>query len=355
MVDAVLNKLYFEDLNYDGMRGLYHKAKKIDVSITQKQVQEWLNKKTKSKELYQKVGKKEFLPIFSNSYYSYQIDLTFIPQYKFQNKNNYVIFTAININSRYAYAYYDTNKETSTILKMLEKFKNDTVDIESITMDSGTEFTNSEVQKWFETNEIETYFVVGDSHKLGIINRFHRTLKTKFHMHFLEKNTVVWTNVIDTIIDNYNQSPIRTTGFTPKDAENHFIQNYIIQEAEEKTQKLKLKEKDFVLNQYVKIKNPKKLFDKFHQAFSSEVYQIIKITQNSLIVKHNDKEEKVKKSEVILVDAPIANQAIPEIIPNVIVEAKKKNKVIRKLKQVGMNEADIITTKRIPKPKTYYE
>ena len=35
----------------------------------------------------------------------------------------YVLFTAININSRYAYANYGKNKETSTALKFLEKFK----------------------------------------------------------------------------------------------------------------------------------------------------------------------------------------------------------------------------------------
>lgn len=349
MVDSVLNKLYYEDLNFDGLNGLYHKAKKIDGSITQKQVRDWLNKQTITKELHQKIGKKEFLPIFSYSYYSYQIDLTFLPQFKVQNKNNYVLFTAININSRYAYAYFDTNKEADTILKFLERFKKDTVDIETITCDSGSEFIDSKVKQWFESNEINTYFVVGDSHKLGIINRFHRTLKNKLLKYFKASKSVIWINSLDKIIDNYNQTPIRTTGLAPIDAETHFIQNYIIQQAEDKTNELKSKEKEFEINQYVKIKNSKQIFDKFHQAFSNEVYQIIKITKNSLIVKNNDKEVKIKKSDVILVETP----PVAEVIPDVIVAAMKRNKVIRKLKQVGMNEANIITTKRIPKKKTY--
>ena len=52
-----------------------------------------------------------------------QIDLTFLNKYKNSNDGIYVLFTAININSRYAYAYYGKNKETSTILNFLEKFK----------------------------------------------------------------------------------------------------------------------------------------------------------------------------------------------------------------------------------------
>ena len=33
--------------------------------------------------------------------------------------------------------------------------------------------------QWFQDNHIKLFFVIGDSHKLGIINRFHRTLKEK--------------------------------------------------------------------------------------------------------------------------------------------------------------------------------
>ena len=33
--------------------------------------------------------------------------------------------------------------------------------------------------EWFKENTSTLFFVVGDSHKLEIINRFHRTLKEK--------------------------------------------------------------------------------------------------------------------------------------------------------------------------------
>jgi transposase InsO family protein len=79
---------------------------------------------------------------------------------------------------------------------MLEDFLKNAHVINSITMDSGSEFTNLEVVTWFEDHEIETYYVVGDSHKLGIINRFHRTLKDKLLKHFLSSNSNNWINDI---------------------------------------------------------------------------------------------------------------------------------------------------------------
>ena len=45
---------------------------------------------------YNKNKKKEFKPIYSDDFYSYQIDLTFLNKYKNSNDGIYVLFTAIN-------------------------------------------------------------------------------------------------------------------------------------------------------------------------------------------------------------------------------------------------------------------
>ena len=121
------------------------------------------------------------------------------------------MFTAININSRYAYAYYGKNKETTTILKFLNQFKKDSKEIHNITADSGSEFTKKQCTQWFQENNIKLFFVVGDSHKLGIINRFHRTLKEKILKYFIASETTRWIDVIDRIIKNYNYNTINRT------------------------------------------------------------------------------------------------------------------------------------------------
>jgi hypothetical protein len=178
--ERLLNRLYLKEHVY-GSDNLY-KASKLQLkSIDKPYVANWLKSQAAHQQVTENnIGKKkEFLPIYANDQYSFQIDLTFLPRYKTKNDGYYVLFTAININTRYAYEYHSKNKEGATVIEMLEDFLKNCHIIHSITSDSGSEFINNDCMKWFEDHDIKTYFVVGDSHKLGIINRFHRTLKDK--------------------------------------------------------------------------------------------------------------------------------------------------------------------------------
>ena len=152
--EKLLNKLYYEDLNFIGVNPLYELAQKQDKTITKEFVSNWLKSQSTQQQTTTKIKKKEFQPIYSDDFYSYQIDLTFLNKYKNSNDGIYVLFTVININSRYAYAYYGKNKETSTILNFLEKFKKDSKQILKITLDSGSEFKNKKCMQWFQDNNI---------------------------------------------------------------------------------------------------------------------------------------------------------------------------------------------------------
>ena len=102
----LLNDLYYVNKNFDGYENLYQKAKELNNDVTINEVKDFLKNQNTTQQTITEIGKKEYKPIYSYSYYSFQIDLTFLPQYKKQNKDNYVLFTAININTRYSYAYY---------------------------------------------------------------------------------------------------------------------------------------------------------------------------------------------------------------------------------------------------------
>ena len=110
--DKLLDRLYYKEHNYDGVETLYRKAKAQDKTITKSFVKEWLSNQATQQQTKQDTKKKIYKPIYSESHYAYQIDLTFLDKYKKSNDGNYVLFTAININSRYAYAYYSKTKDT---------------------------------------------------------------------------------------------------------------------------------------------------------------------------------------------------------------------------------------------------
>jgi hypothetical protein len=351
-IEDLLNQVYYVNKNYDSAKELYRKAKLLDNTISYEDVSKWLKKQATSQLTTTPIiGKKKFKKIYNEDHYSYQIDLTFLPKYKTQNKNNYVLFTAINVNSRYAYVNYGQDKTTETILRMLNQFMKDAITINSITMDSGSEFTNDIVKKWFDKNDITTYYVVGDSHKLGIINRFHRTLKDKLLKHFLASQTTNWTSVIYEIVKNYNNTKNRGIGFTPTEASKNLIQSHLIAKAREFNDKLG-DQSIINVGDTCRIKKKKNLFDKMGTEFSDETYKIIKVYKNKVDI-GNDKTKinDVKKTDIVIVNDVIEREVSQENKA----QTERINNNIRKLKKIDVQEENIINAPRIRKPKVIFD
>ena len=226
-----LYDLYYNKKNFDGAPQLYKKAKISGYDVTLQFVREWLaNQQTSQLVNERKPGAKNvYLPIYSEQPYSFQIDLTFFPnKYTRHNDGYNVLFTAINIKTRFVYAYPAKSKDMDTILDIVKKMESKTV-INSFTCDEGGEFNTKKFLKYCAENKITVYFIKDDSHKLGIINRFHRTLKEKLTKYFVSHDTVKWYDIIDNIVDNYNRTVNRGIGIEPIKV-NPFIENEIVQE-----------------------------------------------------------------------------------------------------------------------------
>ena len=90
--DELLKYLYYDKKNYGGVKQLYSKAKLQHPMITIKIVSEWL-KEQSSYQLNQEDNKKngEFLPIYSEIPFNFQMNLTFFPGYADEN-NGYTVF-----------------------------------------------------------------------------------------------------------------------------------------------------------------------------------------------------------------------------------------------------------------------
>ena len=222
-----MQKLYYKDLILGGVQNLYKKAKQAHPKITIKIVKEWLDKQQSAQLNNKPIIKKDFKPIYSEQPYAFQCDLTFFPRYKKQNDGYYILFTAININTRFGYVYYSKDKEAETIIKFIKDLESKSI-INVLQCDLGTEFNNTFFKKYCSDNDITLDLFKSDSHKLGIINRFHRTIKEKLTAYFDAFDTVKWIDIIDKIIDNYNNSVNRGIGYKPIEV-NDFLENYIRQ------------------------------------------------------------------------------------------------------------------------------
>ena len=342
--DEILNQLFYKKYIYS-YNELYKRAKEINPLIKTKFIKEWHSKQQAIQQTTKKIkSKKDFLPIYSETPHAYQLDLTFFPKYKKQNKGFEVLFTAININTRFAFAYACKSKEIINILEAMKKMASKT-EINTITCDKGSEYINKEFKKFCDKHDIELYYVKDDSHKMGIINRFHRTLKEKLTQYFVANNTVNWVEVIDDIVENYNHSVNRGIGIEPYKV-NDFMEQRIIEKMREKTASIILKNNEsFNIGDFCRILTKQILFeDKMLPKYSNKVFEIIKISQNSVTVKDSEDDEyKVKKSEIKLVDKDTKTNN------KVFDEQKiaiKENKIVKSDKKLDNKQENIIVEKR---------
>jgi hypothetical protein len=85
--EDLLFDLYYNKHNYDNSNILYNKAKIAHPQIKRQFVKDWLNKLQTKQQTKLKVGKKQYLPIYSEMPYSFQIDLTFFLDMKSKIKD----------------------------------------------------------------------------------------------------------------------------------------------------------------------------------------------------------------------------------------------------------------------------
>lgn len=340
--NELLEDLYYKKLNYDGINQLYLKAKQQDKSIQKDDVKEWLDKQKAYQQTKQAVGKKEFLPIYSETPYSFQIDLTFFPRYEGQNKGYNTLFTAININTRYAYYFKSKSKSKQMTLEFIKEMERRTP-INSISCDKGKEFNNLDFVEFCKKNNISLFFIKGDSHKLGIINRFHRTIKNKLSKHFVATNSVNWIDAIDSIIKNYNNTFHRGIGMSPNEMNNYTEADLVANKREYTEMLIRKNGLPFDVGDKVRLLRKKKLFeDKQLSKYGDKVYSVVNVYTNALDI--SDKQgniERVKKSEVIKVEVDVVTDE-----PSNIQETNKKYKAKKKLARQGLDTSNIIDEPR---------
>ena len=214
--------------------------------------------------------------------------------------------------------------------------------------DLGTEFNNTFFKKYCSDNDITLDLFKSDSHKLGIINRFHRTIKEKLTAYFDAYDTVKWIDIIDKIIDNYNNSVNRGIGYKPIEV-NDFLENYIRQR--KKAEGEKVEYEDFKIGQFVRVLNEKSVMDdKMKSKYTDKIFEIVKVKNNSVIIK-DDKEGlyRARKNEIKVI-----------VKPDNPIELKEKKKATIDSKQAkifkneSINETNIIEGKRERKPNSKY-
>ena len=79
-------------------------------------------------------------------------------------------------------------------------------------VDKGRKFNNNDVQKLFELYSTE------NEDKSCLIDRFNRTINEKMFKYFSSNDTRKYVDVLDLLVDQYNNAFHSSTKMTPKEA-----------------------------------------------------------------------------------------------------------------------------------------
>ena len=132
------------------------------------------------------------------------------------NKDYRYILTVIDVLSKYAWAIPLKSKRG---IEMADSFELIFKDREpnKIQFDEGREFYNKHVKNLFEKHEIEWFSTRSDK-KAPVVERFNRTLKSRMYKYFTDKQTRNWVDVLDRLMDGYNNTYHNSIHMTPKEA-----------------------------------------------------------------------------------------------------------------------------------------
>ena len=136
-----------------------------------------------------------------------------------------------------------------------------------IWVDQSSKFYNKFFKKWLKDNNIEMYSTCNEG-KSVVAERFIRTLKNKIYRHMTAISNNIYFDVLDDIVDEYNNTYHRTIKMNPIDVKNDSFAEYNEESNEENPK--------FKVGDHVKISKYKNIFTKLHAPNWSEEISVVK-------------------------------------------------------------------------------
>ena len=180
------------------------------------------------------------------------------------NKGIKYLLCAINLFSKYAWVFPLKDKGGITIVNAFQKIISKGRKPNKISVDQGSEFYNKLFKRFLKISNIKMYSICNEGNSV-VAERFIRTLKNKLfkHMTALWKN--VYFNVLDDIVNKYNNTVHRTIKMKPIDVTSDSFSEY--------NEEFNKKDPKFKVGDHIRISKYKNIFAKgYTQNWSEEVY-----------------------------------------------------------------------------------
>ena len=148
------------------------------------------------------------------------VDLADMQLIRKYNKRIRYLLCAIDLLSKYVFVVPVKGKKGTTIANTFQSILNSSKrKPNKVWVDQGSEFYNKFLKKWLKDNNIEMYSTHNEE-KSVVAERFIRTLKNKIYKHMTTILKNVYFDVLNDIVDEYNNTYHITIKMKPIDVKN---------------------------------------------------------------------------------------------------------------------------------------
>ena len=220
------------------------------------------------KPVIKKFSKRKVYSSFKDNIWG--VDLADMQLLSRQNKGIKYLLCVIDLFSKYAFVVPLKDKKGASIVKGFEKIVNESGRRPNkIWVDQGSEFYNKVFKNWLKNKEIEMYSTYNEG-KSVVAERFIRALKNKLYKHMTAIGKNVYWNVLNDVVEKYNNTINRSIGMKPKDVKSDKEAVYVAESSEKRAR--------FNVGDRVRISKFKNIFAKgYTPNWSKEIFVVNKI------------------------------------------------------------------------------
>jgi len=333
-----------ENFLFTSPKKIQEKLKGLDIKLSLNKIKEFL----KSQEYYQvsKPTKKKYISFFSHQpFEQIQMDLLDVSNMSTTNGGiNFLLF-CVDVFSRYAFIYplksKNMNDVSDAFLKMLKVIDDEGFNVHRINCDNGSEFVNQKMKEILKNRKIEMILNEPNQYnKLAIVNRLMRTIRSLMNNFMNKKKTNRYIDVLDELVDNYNNSYHKTLRMTPTQAVNNVDKVY--DDAKERYIKSISQVQNFYVGDKVRYKLKLDTFEKgTSNKWTTRIYTIEKVNGNSYILNNGKSYMSYELQKIGNVNSSTSESTI-----RARERAKEKAKGKRRFEREGLTTEKIVPTKK---------
>ena len=215
----------------------------------------------------------------------WDVDLMDMKDLASQNDGQRYVLVAIDIFSRFARCIPTKSKSAKDVKEAFEKLLIGPRHPKVIRKDLGKEFNNREVSRLLAERGIRHFSAQNTEIKANYVERLIKTLKHRVYRYFIKHKTQRYVNVLQDIVDSYNNTVHSSLGRTPasidanNEQESRYEQYVLRQKRVSRRHKsiksLKPRRYVFKLGQVVRVSHIRNVFDReYSQKWTGELFKV---------------------------------------------------------------------------------